>query len=423
MLQHAAYRNYLWCRGSPRREATLFRQSLQVKALQEIPRRFVMRLGAEAGITSVSISDEGVVEVSHAASADISFSEVAAPCCARDVLKCDLGSEERLLECWMLCHGIIEDVEVVYASGDCGLLRQPFRFSGLVMYRDDPATAEAMSPAETASNENISIVWEKPPYSLGAAERHDFAFLLGVVVGKPGDLAPVPHLLAGVGRGTGVGQAGRAGTSSSGAFGRMLVIALEEPRLVLPESLGWCAPGSCSLSSQQVRTVSSRTKGSSVNPLEVLGVTLETPVASPVEHVAKDAYEVISPDELTDAKLTAGSEDSSTSSLSSAPLGDAAGAGAAPVRIVRASDGRVATVPSITCSLGRSSTCDLQFGDNTNVSRLHVMVCADAGGITIIDQGSANGTFVRGRRVDPQVPHHVGRGEYFRLADEDFRVE
>lgn len=160
-----------------------------------------------------------------------------------------------------------------------------------------------------------------------------------------------------------------------------------------------------------------------MNPLEVLGVTLETPVASPVEHVAKDAYEVISPDELTDAKLTAGSEDSSTSSLSSVPLGDAAGAGAAPVRIVRASDGRVATVPSITCSLGRSSTCDLQFGDNTNVSRLHVMVCADAGGITIIDQGSENGTFVRGRRVDPQVPHHVGRGEYFRLADEDFRVE
>lgn len=178
-----------------------------------------------------------------------------------------------------------------------------------------------------------------------------------------------------------------------------------------------------SLSTQQVRTASSRSRGSAVNPLEVLGVELESLAASPVGRVAEEAYEAAPSGELAGAEPAVGSGEDSTSSLGSAPLGDAAGAGAAPVRIVRVSDGRVAMVPSITCSLGRSSTCDLQFGDNTNISRLHVMVCADADGITIIDQGSANGTFVRGRRVDPQVPHHVGRGELFRLADEDFRVE
>lgn len=174
-----------------------------------------------------------------------------------------------------------------------------------------------------------------------------------------------------------------------------------------------------SLSPQQARVASSRARGSAVNPLEVLGVTHETPAASPVEHVAKDVCEAVPSDELAAAGLASESEEVPTSSLGSAPLGDAT----TPVRIVRTSDGRAVVVPAIACSLGRSSTCDLHFGGNGNVSRFHAMVCANADGIAIIDQDSANGTFVRGLRVEPRVLCHVGRGEFFRLADENFLVE
>lgn len=160
MLQHAAYWNYLWCRKPTRKETTLFRQSPRVKALQGMPKRFVKRLDAEEDVISVLMSSEGVVKVSYAAAAEIPFSEAAARC-MRDVLKRDLDSDDRLLEYWMLCNGMIENIEVTYVSGGCNLLKQTFRFSSLVMHMNDSSISEAMPPAEIAFDEkNIGSLEE-----------------------------------------------------------------------------------------------------------------------------------------------------------------------------------------------------------------------------------------------------------------------
>ncbi len=168
MLQHAAHWNYLWCGKSTRKEATPFRQSPRVKTLQEMPQRLVKRLDAEADVISVSISDEDVVKVSYAATADIPFSEAAAHC-VQDILKCDLGSDEHLLEYWMLCNGTVENVEVTYVSGDCSLLKQSYRFGSLVRHMDDSTAAEVVGPAEIVFDENNIDCLQEAVVSLQAA--------------------------------------------------------------------------------------------------------------------------------------------------------------------------------------------------------------------------------------------------------------
>lgn len=55
--------------------------------------------------------------------------------------------------------------------------------------------------------------------------------------------------------------------------------------------------------------------------------------------------------------------------------------------------------------IGRDETCDLHI-DNAGVSRDHARVELSGGRFQLVDGGSANGTFVNGKRVDRQVLAH-----------------
>ncbi len=59
---------------------------------------------------------------------------------------------------------------------------------------------------------------------------------------------------------------------------------------------------------------------------------------------------------------------------------------------------------------------------NNAISRRHCRVVKQNGGFCIIDEGSANGTFVNGKRLEPGVKTPIEAGDVVRLANSDFRV-
>ena len=73
-------------------------------------------------------------------------------------------------------------------------------------------------------------------------------------------------------------------------------------------------------------------------------------------------------------------------------------------------------------NLGRSATCDLHFGGNQNVSRVHARVMRVGEGLRVVDCGAANGTYVHGQRLVPHASALLSRGDVFTLADESFSV-
>ena len=118
----------------------------------------------------------------------------------------------------------------------------------------------------------------------------------------------------------------------------------------------------------------------------------------------------------------AGSDD--TSSLGSGSLGTPTGerATAAPLYVMRMRDGLALEVGPGEHSLGRSATCDLHFGGNQNVSRVHARVMRAGDGLRVVDCGAANGTYVHGQRLAPHASALLPRGDVFTLADESFSV-
>ncbi|MGN0034633.1 MAG: FHA domain-containing protein [Coriobacteriales bacterium] len=73
-------------------------------------------------------------------------------------------------------------------------------------------------------------------------------------------------------------------------------------------------------------------------------------------------------------------------------------------------------------SVGRSSRCDIRIDGNTNISRVHLSIRPDGAGAEITDIGSANGTFVKGRRLSKGQTERVGKDERFQIANETFRI-
>ena len=70
--------------------------------------------------------------------------------------------------------------------------------------------------------------------------------------------------------------------------------------------------------------------------------------------------------------------------------------------VVRSGGGRAGETYAIEgdrVTIGRSPDCDI-FLDDVTVSRRHALLTRHAGGFTINDQGSLNGTFVNRRRVE-----------------------
>lgn len=94
-------------------------------------------------------------------------------------------------------------------------------------------------------------------------------------------------------------------------------------------------------------------------------------------------------------------------------------------RIRQCSNGQAVVVsgPGANVSLGRSPDNALCVKGNPRVSRQHaVLACSDAG-VILRDLGSANGTWVEGRRLTLGDEPILSVGQRFALADEEFVVE
>lgn len=103
------------------------------------------------------------------------------------------------------------------------------------------------------------------------------------------------------------------------------------------------------------------------------------------------------------------------------PAGAELATSAKPVMaLVRESDGATYTLPDAPVVLGRSQTCDITIAGNSALSRRHAQL--DPAGLTLTDLGSANGTFVGGVRLAPQISMPLDIGTMFTLANEGFRV-
>ena len=92
--------------------------------------------------------------------------------------------------------------------------------------------------------------------------------------------------------------------------------------------------------------------------------------------------------------------------------------------LVAESDGaRYALASGRSQVIGRGETCDVRLADMPMVSRRHAVVRCDRRGATIADEGSANGTTVRGARLDAAIPVPIAYGERFELAGSPFYLE
>jgi hypothetical protein len=78
-------------------------------------------------------------------------------------------------------------------------------------------------------------------------------------------------------------------------------------------------------------------------------------------------------------------------------------------------NGRVHPVSSGGAMLGRSRDCDVII-DDANVSRHHAEIRPSGGSWTVRDLGSTNGIKVNGRRVDPQRPQSLKRGDELEIG-------
>lgn len=73
--------------------------------------------------------------------------------------------------------------------------------------------------------------------------------------------------------------------------------------------------------------------------------------------------------------------------------------------------------------IGKGTGSTIQILGNGMISRTHAYLLCSGEGIAIRDDGSTNGTFVRGRRLEAGEHMQLAPGEQFKLADEVFWVE
>jgi pSer/pThr/pTyr-binding forkhead associated (FHA) protein len=65
----------------------------------------------------------------------------------------------------------------------------------------------------------------------------------------------------------------------------------------------------------------------------------------------------------------------------------------------------------------------LDGGYDAGVSRRHAIIAPQAGGFIIEDLASANGTFVNGRRLQPQAPTPIRSGDELKFGTLILRFE
>ncbi len=72
--------------------------------------------------------------------------------------------------------------------------------------------------------------------------------------------------------------------------------------------------------------------------------------------------------------------------------------------------------------IGRGSACDVRALGNPKISRKHAALMYHDTGVSIQDLGSANGTWIGGRRLAARAPELLPLDGRFKLADEEFEV-
>ncbi len=73
--------------------------------------------------------------------------------------------------------------------------------------------------------------------------------------------------------------------------------------------------------------------------------------------------------------------------------------------------------------LGKNpSLVDGVLSFNNMISRKHCEISKVSGGYFVTDLGSANGTYVNRKKIQPGIPCPVGNGDIIRLANSDFQV-
>lgn len=72
--------------------------------------------------------------------------------------------------------------------------------------------------------------------------------------------------------------------------------------------------------------------------------------------------------------------------------------------------------------IGRGSKNDVQLTGNPKLSRTHALIRCMGSNVSIIDLGSANGTWVNGVRLDPERGKTIPLGQRFSLANEELVV-
>jgi hypothetical protein len=73
-------------------------------------------------------------------------------------------------------------------------------------------------------------------------------------------------------------------------------------------------------------------------------------------------------------------------------------------------------------TIGREPSCELAIPDAT-VSRRHATLTLRAGALSVRDEGSTNGTYVNGVRLDRGTEHPVKPGDHLQLGSVKLRVE
>ena len=124
-----------------------------------------------------------------------------------------------------------------------------------------------------------------------------------------------------------------------------------------------------------------------------------------------------------DTQSTQGTDTSATrTEATSAPLaGGQPHTG--PLSIMRVKDGLTYGLTGKVQILGRSQEVDMTFTGNTDISRQHATVeLTQQGEVILTDLGSANGTWVEGRRLAAHVGVPLHQGDMFRLAHEWFQL-
>lgn len=160
-------------------------------------------------------------------------------------------------------------------------------------------------------------------------------------------------------------------------------------------------------------------KSMTFNPVAMMtGVSLQRGVAHGVATEVAGAVESGPLANVAETSLLGGGEAAREDGVSA---GAELATSAKPVvALVREADGATYMLPDAPVVLGRSQTCDITIAGNSALSRRHARL--DPVGLTLTDLGSANGTFVDGARLSPQVSTPLAIGAMLTLANEGFRV-